>query len=66
MSPRTGRPTDDPKQSTIKFRISDEDTKRLEYCAEKTGLSKSEILRQGIKEVYEKVKKENGNADRRK
>lgn len=57
MSPRTGRPTDNPKQSTIKFRISDEDIKRLEYCAEKTGLSKSEILRQGIKEVYEKLKK---------
>ncbi len=57
MSPRTGRPTDDPKQSTIKFRISDEDMKKLEYCVEKTGLSKSEILRQGIKEVYEKLHK---------
>lgn len=56
MSPRTGRPTDDPKQTTIKFRISDEDVKRLEYCVEKTGLSKSEILRQGIKEVYAKIK----------
>lgn len=55
MSPRTGRPTDNPKQSTIKFRLSDEDVKRLEYCVEKTGLSKSEVLRQGIKEVYNKL-----------
>ena len=57
MSPRTGRPTDDPKHSTVKIRVSDEDIKRLNFISEKTGLSKSEILRQGIKEFYERVKK---------
>ena len=57
MSPRTGRPTDDPKHSTIKFRISDEDIKRLDFISKKTGLSKSEILRQGIREIYERLKK---------
>lgn len=57
MSPRTGRPTDDPKRSTIKFRVSDEDIKRLQFVSEKTGLSKSEILRQGVREIYERLKK---------
>lgn len=57
MSPRTGRPTDDPKKLNTRIRLSEEDVKRLEYCAEKTGLTKAEIIRQGIKDVYEKLKK---------
>ena len=57
MSPRMGRPTDDPKHSTVKIRVSDDDIKRLDFISEKTGLSKSEILRQGIREIYEKLKK---------
>ena len=57
VSPRTGRPTDDPKTLNTRIRMSEEDVKRLEYCAEKTGLTKAEIIRQGIKEVYDKLKK---------
>lgn len=56
MSPK-GRPTDEPKTLSTRIRLSDEDTKRLKYCAEKAGVTKSEIIRQGIKEVYEKMKK---------
>lgn len=56
MSPK-GRPTNDPKTLSTRIRMSDEDIKRLEYCAEKTGLTKAEIIRQGIKEVYEKIRK---------
>ena len=57
MSPRTGRPTNDPKNLSTRIRLSEEDVKRLEYCAEKTNLTKAEIIRLGIKEVYEKLKK---------
>lgn len=57
MSPRTGRPTDDPKILNTRIRLSEYDVKLLEFCAEKTGLTKAEIIRQGIKEVYEKLKK---------
>lgn len=56
MSPRTGRPTNDPKKLSTRIRLSDDDIKRLEFCCEKTGLKKSEVIRQGIKEVYEKLK----------
>lgn len=52
MSPK-GRPTDDPKTLSTRIRLSEEDIKRLEYCAKKTGLTKAEIIRKGIKEVYE-------------
>lgn len=56
MSPK-GRPTDDPKTLSTRIRLSEEDVQRLEYCAEKTGMTKSEIIRLGIREVYEKLKK---------
>lgn len=56
MSPK-GRPTDNPKILNTRIRLSEEDVKRLEFCAQKTGLTKSEIIRQGIKEVYERLKK---------
>lgn len=56
MSPK-GRPTGDPKTLSTRIRLSEEDVQRLEYCAEKTGMTKSEIIRLGIKEVYEKLKK---------
>lgn len=56
MSPRTGRPTTDPKKHETRIRMSDEDLRILEICCEKTKLSKAEVIRRGIREVYEKVK----------
>ena len=57
MSPRTGRPTDDPKPLSTRVRLSKEDIDRLEYCAAKTGYTKAEIIRQGIKAVYDRLTK---------
>lgn len=57
MSPRTGRPTDNPKKHETRIRMSDEDVAMLEYCAKETGKSKSDIIREGIREVYNKIKK---------
>lgn len=56
MSPRTGRPTDDPKVLNTRVRMSEEDIKLMEFCCKKTGLTKAEIIRMGIREVYNKVK----------
>ena len=57
LSPRTGRPTNDPKKHETRIRMSDEDLKLLNYCCDKTGLTKADIIRQGIRVVYEKVAK---------
>ena len=57
MSPK-GRPTDNPKTLSTRIRLSEEDVRRLEYCVKKTGLTKAEIIRQAIKEVYEKMQNE--------
>jgi len=57
MSPRTGRPTNDPKIHETRIRMSDTDMRLLTICCEKTGLSKSDVIRQGIRNVYESLKK---------
>lgn len=57
MSPRTGRPTDNPKKHETRIRMSDEDVEILEYCCRETGKSKADIIREGIREVYAKIKK---------
>ena len=57
MSPRTGRPTQDKKGNWTGFRLSDKDIEKLDYCAKETGLSKAEIVRQGIELVYQRIKK---------
>lgn len=57
MSPRTGRPTTDPKRHETRIRMSDEDVKLLEYCCKVTGMTKTDVIRQGIREVYAKIKK---------
>lgn len=57
VSPRTGRPTDDPKILNTRVRLSKDDISMLEYCCEKTGKKKSEIIRLGIRKVYEELKK---------
>ena len=57
MSPRTGRPTNEPKNNRESFRLSDNDIEKLNYCVEKTGLSKVDIIRKGIDFVYREINK---------
>lgn len=60
MSPRTGRPTDDPKDRGYRLRVSDADLQMLDYCVEVLGLSKAEIIREGIKRMYDQAQKKRG------
>ncbi|MEE0200758.1 MAG: hypothetical protein U0I51_09445 [Muricomes sp.] len=57
MSPRTGRPTDNPKNDIIKIRATKEDREKLLYCCEATGKTQYEIVMEGIDTVYHKLKK---------
>lgn len=57
MSPRTGRPTDDPKNLSTRVRLSQEDIEILDWCCKKLKLRKSEVLRLGIRKVYEELEK---------
>ena len=57
LSPRTGRPTNEPKNNWTGFRLSDNDIEKLNYCVEKTGMSKADIVRKGIDLVYQQINK---------
>lgn len=54
---KMGRPTDNPKTVVKRARMSEEDVNILEYCCKVTGKSKSDVIRDGIREVYAKIKK---------
>lgn len=54
---KMGRPTDSPKSYRESFRLSENDMKKIQFCMEVTGMSKTDVIRQGIDEVYQKIKK---------
>ena len=54
MSPRTGRPTENPKPNKISVRISDEDKKTLEEYCEREKVNKTEAISRGIKKLGKK------------
>ncbi len=56
MSPRTGRPTNNPKKDIIKIRATKEDREKLLYCCNQTGMTQYEIVMQGIEKVYKELK----------
>lgn len=53
---KIGRPTDSIKEKTIKARIDKETEEMLDYCLKHTDMTKSEIIRAGIKNIYETIK----------
>lgn len=57
MSPRTGRPTDNPKPYKITVRI-DENSKNIltEYCNQE-NVNQMEAVRRGIKKLEDDIKK---------
>lgn len=57
MSPRTGRPTDNPKTLNTRVRLSEKDVEMLKFCSDRTGKTKAEIIRIGIEKVYAELDK---------
>ena len=58
MSPRTGRPpADNPKNVRVELRLSEEEGNMLEYCCKEIGMTKTDVIRKGIRSVYEQLKK---------
>lgn len=57
MSPRTGRPTEDPKKARLELRLSASDVEKLNFCCETLNMTKAEVIRRGIDRVYQEAKK---------
>lgn len=54
---KMGRPTDAPKTNSMMVRLSNEEVHLLETCCQHTGLSKADVIRLGIREIYSKLNK---------
>lgn len=58
MSPRTDRPTNDPRGTNrTGVRLTDSDMEKLEFCVKETGMTKTDIIRKGIDLVYREITK---------
>lgn len=51
-----GRPTDNPKNTSIKLKADDETVQKLIECSEKLQVSRAEVLRRGVHMVYDDLK----------
>ena len=56
MSPRTGRPTDNPRPNKISIRISDKDKNTLETYCEQESVNKTEAISRGIQKLESDIK----------
>lgn len=57
MSPRTGRPTDNPRLHKISIRINDESKQTLDAYCEQEDVNKTEAIERGIKKLKDELKK---------
>ncbi len=48
---------DDPARNQLKVKLTDSELDKLNECIQLTGKSKSDIVREGINEVYKKYAK---------
>lgn len=56
MSPVKGQKVkEDPINKLVHFRANKETVEKLDYVSEKTGMSKSEVIRKGIDYQYDKL-----------
>lgn len=57
MSPRTGRPTNNPKTNKITVRLDNESTDIMEKYCKQEGVEKGEAVRRGLKKLASDIKK---------
>lgn len=55
-TPKRGRPTDSKKDFMLRVRLDDETKEKLERIEQQTSKSKSEIVRNGIAEQFDRLK----------
>lgn len=53
---KRGRPTDNPKDIVLKIHLDQGSHDRLEECSKEMGVSKAEVIRQGIQKMHDDLK----------
>jgi ribbon-helix-helix protein, copG family len=62
VSPKMGQKIkDNPKDFMLRTRLDEETLEKLDYSAEKFNVSRSEIVRRGIEDEYQKAQKNKNN-----
>ena len=60
VAPKMGQKSkDNPKDFMLRTRLDEETLEKLDYSAEKFNVSRSEIVRHGIEDEYQKAKNKN-------
>lgn len=58
MSPRTGRPPkDNPRNINLNIRVTREEAKMIQDCAEILGTTRTEVIVKGVKLVKDELDK---------
>ena len=56
MAKRGRPPKPDSRDNQYRIRLSDAELSMLDYCMEKTGKTKAEIIRAGIEQLYHELR----------
>lgn len=57
MSPGIGRPPSaNPKRNDTRIRMTDGEREKLDYAAKVLGITKADVIRQGLEIMYQKAK----------
>lgn len=56
MSPRTGRPTDNPKTERITVRLDEKSTDIMKKYCKQENVDKAEAVRRGLKKLESEIK----------
>ena len=57
MSPKTGRPTDNPKTERLEIRLTKQQAQDIEECAKALKVNRTEAVVRGIELLIENIKK---------
>lgn len=52
-----GRPTNNPKDISLKVRLDKETSEKLEKCIQRLEVSKAEVIRRGVHKVHDDLEK---------
>jgi len=50
---KMGRPTDSPKDITMKLRFDKDTAEKLNACSEKMEVSRAEVVRRSVRKMYD-------------
>lgn len=53
---KMGRPTDNPKDISLKVRLDKETSEKLDDCVQIMEVSKAEVIRRGVHKVHDSLK----------